>query len=817
MSKRKFNAKQRLMTICGVFLLLLCSSILMLASNKNSFAEQSGKYDELCAGHEYCVVLNAGDDVSFREDAENKIYVDYSDGDSEISFGIENLRAYSIDEKFVALDVDGYDFASFFKLISTNPEAKNMVAYTHGFMDDGSAVSFFADRYPEYTSSDISGVYFDFGNEYTYNYFYSGPDEMTIEIKKESDLASIALDTGNFGSGTSYWEMSPFDHMSDNYVAFRFEETPFITLNGDTYNYSLIATSGEEMVRNLDVLQFDVRDTTETHSFEDEFILEVHDRNSDWSVRLESEVRSATSHGQDVTGYHYFFPEGTVLPDGGDYVLAVVPDFKENTDSSVYVEPDSTYSIITDDHEDGYVTDNTSTVVNQLQISDSRYWDTDEHKQYFKNGNVVINEWLPNMNRCIDPSGGEGYCLFDEPIDVFDSENSEDSGYVYIGFASESGYRFDDYVIVNDVKYEVPIDYNDPFEWNRYRTADGFNVVGFTLRVKANEAGVYNIAYHLDEYEPHIAKFGLHNTTSSSGVVISDNASIEIKDFICASGYKGSISVIDAVKTADMGALEPCMPGNELDPTGKYVMLTTVAAPAEVVLEILPDRGYQIKALNEYVVPKEEVGSFGLRGYSAGLFTLGEEMERSNDEVLSKTELVGSGTLAVSDADIEHGTGRLTVEQNDPSDATKEAFAGLAGDEALAYFDFNLTNIIYDGKGSFWILKELHDPSENVEVELVLKEGLVGEDVKLLHELDDGSIELVPVVYKAETNSIAFSADSFSNYALTVNEEAMVDTESSSEDTPNTLDKMPTHVIVFVSAMIILVIALKVNKNKEEA
>ena len=189
-----------------------------------------------------------------------------------------------------------------------------------------------------------------------------------------------------------------------------------------------------------------------------------------------------------------------------------------------------------------------------------------------------------------------------------------------------------------------------------------------------------------------------------------------------------------------------------------------------------------------------------------GNFHIGAEVEATDNEVNSDSEAIKSGSVELANGVIDAGTAMLTVNDADLSEAEQQAFQNEAGDyKVTRYLSIDLDQIFYDGHGNFWKGRELKDLNGEATVTLELDEGVDGNSVVIVHHKHDGSYEVIPTVYNAETHTITFKTSSFSDFASASGNVATI-------TNANTLDNIKTYGIVFVACCSAFALATAAKK-----
>lgn len=208
-----------------------------------------------------------------------------------------------------------------------------------------------------------------------------------------------------------------------------------------------------------------------------------------------------------------------------------------------------------------------------------------------------------------------------------------------------------------------------------------------------------------------------------------------------------------------------------------------------LTVRIVPDEGYQLTNLASNPNGFQATDTPGVYTITLNnsnfdydndknIFDLNPEFTEVGAEVITGSVNVKSGNIETNQA-VENGT--LKLEINDTASMSPErveSFEALAEQEGYDienYLDISLYNAIYKGGKKddndnylSWDT-EVNNLDENARITLELEQNMEGKEVILIHEKRDGSnfeYEVVPANYNAETNSIEFETNSFSEYAV---------------------------------------------------
>ena len=357
--------------------------------------------------------------------------------------------------------------------------------------------------------------------------------------------------------------------------------------------------------------------------------------------------------------------------------------------------------------------------------------------------------------------------------------------------------RFYDNITINGVSYNVSdyLDFDDRTEWlianhgtqalafdiPNVAKADSYNVV---VKHGENNGSKY-LATFLWTADP--AQAGGHDyighstlefvkavyTVGSTEYTVTEE-DLEGKlqregDFMSASSDDGFLSYgVVADVDYDDGSLT--LPGN-----------------AQITMRVVPDYGYQVTSVNggsNFTTTNSGVSEFTITvaDGTAGYFQA--EVTRVDDEVLANSDKVSSGTIEIANNEINSGTVQLSVDDVELTSDKIKDFNEAAGSNLKinSYLDINLNKVLYKGTADDVWSEQIHHLNNKALITLQLEEGVDVSDLVIVHNIDDGDeFEIIEIEsYDAETNTITFYTDSFSNYAIATK------TSTSNTDNANT-------------------------------
>ena len=145
-------------------------------------------------------------------------------------------------------------------------------------------------------------------------------------------------------------------------------------------------------------------------------------------------------------------------------------------------------------------------------------------------------------------------------------------------------------------------------------------------------------------------------------------------------------------------------------------------------------------------------------------------------------------------------------------------FAETASGYQIAdYLDLNMQQIFYKGANNdtdVWS-NDLTQLNADANISLVLAEGVNGNDVAIVHEKHDGTCELISGSYDADTHTVSFATDGFSNYAIAYRTIKAPDSGASTSETNGAIDNLISAAIITLGSIIALyVVSKKVKKEQ---
>lgn len=275
------------------------------------------------------------------------------------------------------------------------------------------------------------------------------------------------------------------------------------------------------------------------------------------------------------------------------------------------------------------------------------------------------------------------------------------------------------------------------------------------------------------------------------------------------------------------------------DPNGNSVGLDNVKQDLEknngwasilpgskVTLKLKPDYGYQLTSItinDEKLVAGKEQSTFeyimpNTNVHISGIF------EKVNDKVNIESNKIKNGTIELGGKEIDSGSVVLSVNDIELSKEQISNFEKNAkGYNISSYLDISLAQVIYKGtQENIWSNK-LEELNNLAKITLKLEDGIDGNEVVIVHEKHDGTYEIIPTTYDSENNTITFSTNSFSNYAIASKNVTLgnkeIDNNIQKENNninPKTGDNIIVYFVLFAVAILGIVTLVIVNNKKNK-
>ena len=390
-----------------------------------------------------------------------------------------------------------------------------------------------------------------------------------------------------------------------------------------------------------------------------------------------------------------------------------------------------------------------------------------EHAGSYANARVAINGYEAILEPPEDYHEGDPIPeSFDVPVRyMYDAEN--DNNQVTISFSTLFIEKYVGTVTINGVPYTVSeyIDYTDRTDWLDHY---GMQCVGFEIDGVAY-ADNYVIEVNIEPQEGKDQYIGNFLWTIDPDAVGTDeyigHSRLELVKVV----YWMNIGPDEeeVVVTAENVDQDPYI---EYFPDGMVGSLV-VPEGAECTMRIIPDYGYQVTSFGVnggVIIAGDDIAEFTFPIHK-GNFHLCAEVSKVEDAVDAKSEKVKSGNIEIGKNEIDAGSVVLTVNDIEPSAAKKEKFEEAAGEYKIdSYLDIDLDQVIFKGTSDDVWANRIHELRGEATITLQLEDGVDGNDIIIVHNVDDGDeYEVIEITsYDPETNTITFKTKSFSNYAI---------------------------------------------------
>ena len=192
-----------------------------------------------------------------------------------------------------------------------------------------------------------------------------------------------------------------------------------------------------------------------------------------------------------------------------------------------------------------------------------------------------------------------------------------------------------------------------------------------------------------------------------------------------------------------------------------------------IVFQFVPDYGYQLTqvlANGQPLEPQEATNQYTFIMPDANVH-FAAQFSAVKDSLKTAASAVEAGTVDLGSNVLAGGSGQLSVENIELSEAKIEGFENAAGAYSIDhYLNINFYNVFYKGKNDaddVWSEK-IEELDNEAIITIQLAEGVNGNEVVIVHNVHDGeSYEIIPIEsYDPATNTITFKTKSFSGYAI---------------------------------------------------
>ena len=198
----------------------------------------------------------------------------------------------------------------------------------------------------------------------------------------------------------------------------------------------------------------------------------------------------------------------------------------------------------------------------------------------------------------------------------------------------------------------------------------------------------------------------------------------------------------------------------------------TLPGNCYITMRVVPEYGYQVTSVNggtNFTTNDAGVSEFtmyvpeGTNGYFRAT------VEKVDDEVKANSSKVTSGSIQISNTELDAGTAQLFVDDAEPTAEKVAEFKDAAqGYNVQSYLDINFAKVLYKGTAADAWVEEIHHLENEATISLQLAEGIDGNEVVIVHNIDDeGEYEVIyPESFDPVTRIVTFKTKSFSGYAI---------------------------------------------------
>ena len=194
-----------------------------------------------------------------------------------------------------------------------------------------------------------------------------------------------------------------------------------------------------------------------------------------------------------------------------------------------------------------------------------------------------------------------------------------------------------------------------------------------------------------------------------------------------------------------------------------------------LTIRLIPDAGYQLVSFGingGAFEPQENIGeyTFTIRGGNAHLAADFEPVDNAVDT--DAASAIEAGSIVIDGEEFDMGTARLDVSDVELTDEQVNNFENAApsGYSVSNYIDISLFNTVYKGSADDSWDTQVTELGKAATITLQLEDGVDGSNIVIIHEKHDGTYEVIETTYDPVNNTITFTTDSFSNYALATKE-----------------------------------------------
>ena len=428
---------------------------------------------------------------------------------------------------------------------------------------------------------------------------------------------------------------------------------------------------------------------------------------------------------------------------------------------------------------------------------------------------IFINESMVEPgNFNLDDIRSENGAKIKDNEDI--SYNYDNSGYVNIDISSIFMAEMED-IIINGTSYkdQIPQTVKELYEafyfqhtWVSLKVpySTSYNIQ--TITKDATKAGVGNFDWTYNEEEKYLRDPEGNIIQDENGKpILNDNYINHAKLEIVKVEYDGNTYTEGRGIGTGMDFNENTQYDGAVLPAG-----------AIVTLKLTPEYGYQLT-------------SFGINGgrfdtgdniceYSfevpQGNFHLGADFTKVDNEVDAKSEKVKSGSIKISEDEIDSGTVVLSVNDVELTDEKVSEFESAVKEEGeykiSSYLDIDLDQVIYKGTEEDVWSNRIHNLNNEALITLQLEDGVDGDNVVIVHNINDSDeYEIIKIEsYDKDTNTVTFKTKSFSNYAIAEKVTSDINTSSN----PKTGDNVLVVMAITLFAGVMIMFTFKYRNDK---
>ncbi|MGN0142366.1 MAG: hypothetical protein ACI4AD_09055 [Roseburia sp.] len=191
---------------------------------------------------------------------------------------------------------------------------------------------------------------------------------------------------------------------------------------------------------------------------------------------------------------------------------------------------------------------------------------------------------------------------------------------------------------------------------------------------------------------------------------------------------------------------------------------------AELTVRLLPEYGYQLSSFTINGGVFEAGTEIGVYTFTIprGNFHLGAHFTQVADEVqVSGSNGISGGNIRLGENEIDMGSAVLSISDTDTTGEEQKAFAEAAdGYTVDSYLELSLNQVVYKGNENDYWETDMSTLNSAADISLELSDTLESDDVTIIHQNHEGEYEVIPAEYDSDTNTVTFSTDSFSKYAI---------------------------------------------------